>query len=220
MKQQRPRYHHGDLATALLVEAVAQVRERGVDQVSLRGLAYQVGVSASAAYQHFPDKAALLDAVCGWGFDELARRMRGAMATVTADGDDGAVSRFVAMGRAYVSFALTEPHLFRHMFGTQVKQEPPAADGAGFELQDDTAFALLLAGLAELAQRDLLRPGVGEGAALDILTWSLVHGFSALVVEQHLPVEAGEQVLRLYGRLVLRDEVWGLLGPVDVTVPT
>src|ERR687884_904904 len=113
----KPRYHHGALEQALIDEAVRQVRERGAEQVSLRGLAQTIGVSPSAAYQHFPDKAALLYAVCGAGFTELTRRMTEAVDAVTAGGDAGAIDRFLAVGRTYVQFAVAEPHLFRHMFG-------------------------------------------------------------------------------------------------------
>src|SRR5919205_2844981 len=94
----KPRYHHGALEQALVDEAVRQVRERGADQVSLRGLAHTIGVSPSAAYQHFPDKAALLMAVCAEGFEELSRRMTAAVDAVTSEGDAGAVDRFLAVG--------------------------------------------------------------------------------------------------------------------------
>src|SRR3954471_21613353 len=94
-------YHHGALEQALVDEAVRQVRERGTDQVSLRGIAQTIGVSPSAAYQHFPDKAALLHAVCMAGSDELGRRMEGAVAAVPDEGAPGAIARFLGVGRAY-----------------------------------------------------------------------------------------------------------------------
>src|SRR5437763_17148476 len=106
-------YHHGALEHALVDEAVRQVRERGTDQVSLRGIAQIIGVSPSAAYQHFPDKAALLQAVCDAGIDELGQRMQAAVDAVSEEGDAGAVGRLQAVGRAYVEFAQQEPHLFR-----------------------------------------------------------------------------------------------------------
>ncbi|HYY09304.1 MAG TPA: TetR/AcrR family transcriptional regulator [Kineosporiaceae bacterium] len=200
----KPRYHHGDLEQALVDEAVRQIRERGVDQVSLRGLAQAVGVSPSAAYQHFPDKAALMVAVCAAEGAELAARMQAAVDEVPAEGDTGAIGRFLAVGRAYVTFAQSEPHLFRHMFGPSGAQDSPYAEGHDHPDGDD-AYGILLARLAELAERGLLRPGVGDDPALDVLAWSLVHGFSSLMVEGHLPLEAGEPVIALFGRLVLTD---------------
>jgi AcrR family transcriptional regulator len=204
-------YHHGALEQALVDEAVRQIRERGTDQVSLRGLAQIVGVSPSAAYQHFPDKAALLMAVCYQGFEELTRRMSAAVDAVTAEGDAGAVDRFLAVGRTYVAFAVAEPHLFRHMFGAvsaRGSQFIHPQDYAEARWKDGGAdpYDILLARLAELSERGLLRPAVGDGQALDVLAWSLVHGFSSLVVEGMLPLEDGEAVLDLLGRLVLTDD--------------
>jgi AcrR family transcriptional regulator len=198
----KPRYHHGALEQALVDEAVRQIRERGADQVSLRGLAQTIGVSPSAAYQHFPDKAALLGAVCMASGDLLAAHMQAAVDAVPDEGDAGAIGRFLATGRAYLSFALQEPHLFRHLFGPAGAQ-----DGLGepHDHDDYDAYGILLARLGELAERGLLRPGVGGDPALDVLSWSLVHGFSSLTVEGHLPVEAGEPLLVLFGRLVLTD---------------
>jgi AcrR family transcriptional regulator len=203
-------YHHGALEQALVDEAVRQVRERGADQVSLRGLAQTVGVSPSAAYQHFPDKAALLMAVCYAGFEELSRRMTAAVDAVTAEGDAGAVDRFLAVGRSYVQFAVAEPHLFRHMFGAASAQGSPFThpdDYRDVRWKEEGAdpYDLLLARLAELSERGLLRPGL-EGQGLDVLGWSLVHGFSSLVVEGMLPLEAGDPLLDLFGRLVLTDQ--------------
>jgi AcrR family transcriptional regulator len=205
----KPRYHHGALEQALVDEAVRQVRERGAEQVSLRGLAQTIGVSPSAAYQHFPDKAALLYAVCGAGFTELTRRMTDAVDAVPAEGDAGAIGRFLAVGRVYLDFAEDETHLFRHMFSAS------SAQGSQFTHPDDfldvrwkpgvDPHDLLLARIAELADRGLLRlPDQRE--ALDLFAWSLVHGFSSLVVEGMLPREAGAAVLDLFGRLALTDE--------------
>ena len=206
----KPRYHHGALEQALVEEAVRQVRERGAEQVSLRGLAQTIGVSPSAAYQHFPDKAALLAAVCAAIGNELGVLMQGAVDAVEDDGEAGAVGRFLAVGRAYVTFALAQPHLFRHMFG-------PAGAEAGTRVAlderrelpgHDEPYAILLARIAELSEHGLLRPGVADDPVLDVFAWALVHGFSSLAIEGHLPAEVGEPLRVLFGRMVLTDEAF------------
>src|SRR4051812_20899144 len=155
-------YHHGALEQALVDEAVRQVRERGTDQVSLRGIAQIIGVSPSAAYQHFPDKAALLHAVCMAGADELGRRMQAAVDAVGDEGDAGAGARLQAVGRAYVEFAQQEAHLFRHLFGAAGAEHTAAhapmdpAEKAEFS----APYRILLERIAELSERGLLRPGL------------------------------------------------------------
>ncbi len=227
-------YHHGSLEGALLDAAVAQVREHGTAQVSLRGLAKQVGVSPSAAYQHFPDKASLLVAVGLRAFDQLEARMRRELSGVDAGGDLGAVMRFAAVGRAYVAYALEEPNLFRHMFGAAMCGTAPedvfvptpeasletslaaireaVASGTATS-HGDGAHGILLEALADLSRRGLLREGIGDG--LDVVAWSLVHGFSSLVVEGHMPREAEDMLISLAGRLVLRDEAYAVIAAAE-----
>ena len=68
---ERP-YHHGNLRGALLDAAERTVRERGVQALSLRELAREIGVSHGAPRRHFPDRQALLDALAESGFERLA----------------------------------------------------------------------------------------------------------------------------------------------------
>ncbi|MDQ6716487.1 MAG: TetR/AcrR family transcriptional regulator, partial [Actinomycetota bacterium] len=56
------RYHHGDLRRALVLAATSLARAGGPDAVVLREVTRQVGVSANAAYRHFADRDALLEA--------------------------------------------------------------------------------------------------------------------------------------------------------------
>ena len=49
-------YHHGDLRSALLDAAATRIENQGIEGLSLRKLADDVGVSRSALYHHFRDK--------------------------------------------------------------------------------------------------------------------------------------------------------------------
>src|ERR1700744_1569393 len=71
-------YHHGNLRSALLVAAERTVRERGVQELSLRELAREVGVSHGAPRRHFPDRQALLDALGESGFERRGAELRAA----------------------------------------------------------------------------------------------------------------------------------------------
>lgn len=101
------RYHHGDLRSALLTQAEKTLQSAGVDALSLRELAREVGVSHGAPRRHFDDKLALLDALAAEGFRRL-----GVTLTEAAEPDDRdfvATLRDVAV--TYVRFATTNPAL-------------------------------------------------------------------------------------------------------------
>ncbi len=106
-------YHHGDLRRAL-VEAGRRLLEReGSAALSLRAVAREAGVSAAAPYHHFKDRAALLYAVAHEGNVALNDAMRAAF-EASEPGQD----RIVAVGVAYVGFAVANPALYRLMFET------------------------------------------------------------------------------------------------------
>lgn len=106
-------YHHGDLRRAL-VEAGRRLLEReGSAGLSLRAVAREAGVSAAAPYHHFKDRAALLYAVAHEGNVALNDAVRTAF-----DSSEAGQERIVAVGLAYVTFALANPALYELMFET------------------------------------------------------------------------------------------------------
>lgn len=173
-------YHHGDLAAALVAEATAEVRASGAEDVSLRRLAQAVGVSPSAAYHHFPDKATLLAQVGHAGAELLEDRLRAAVAEHPGDDDAAAVRRFAAVGQAYLDFAAAEPHLFLHMFGPMCPKPEGSPDDSG-------AYQVLVDCLDDLERHQLLRPGIRPG--LELLAWTAVHGAAELRLHGNLTDE-------------------------------
>ena len=79
IKNDKRGYHHGDLRSALVQAGLELLKTRSAEEVSLREIARLVGVSATAVYRHFPDKAALLGALCDEGGRELGRLQLEAM---------------------------------------------------------------------------------------------------------------------------------------------
>jgi len=187
-------YHHGALAEAMVDEALAAVREHGADHVSLRAIAQALDVSPSAAYNHFADKDDLLRSVGACGLAALDERMARALAARPADNDDTARARFSALGRAYLSFAIDETHLFQLTFGPicMAKEVPPEESGP---------YSKLTAALDELGQRGLLKPGVRPG--LDLTVWAATHGMATLLVEGAVPPEAVDAFVDSMARLII-----------------
>lgn len=191
-------YHHGALAEAMVEQAMTEVRLRGADQVSLRAIAHSLDVSPSAAYNHFAQKDDLLRAVGSCGLAALDERMARVLASHPAQTAEAARARFVGMGRAYLTFALEETHLFQLTFGPicMSKEEPPEEAGP---------YCKLMAALDDLDGWELLRPGIRQG--LDLMVWAATHGMATLLVESAVPPESIDLFIDSLVRLVLIDGV-------------
>jgi AcrR family transcriptional regulator len=170
MESSCERYHHGDLRRALIKKGLERLKKGPADALSLREIARGVGVSATAVYRHFPDKAALLGALCEEGDHLLAEAFREAMAKAKPGHD-----AFDAMGRAYVRFALKNPALFRLMMSP-----------SGARRGEGEAGGMLVDTLQELggprltkAQRDVQR----------LKAWSVVHGLAMLMLDGLVPAD-------------------------------
>jgi AcrR family transcriptional regulator len=138
-------FHHGNLRAVLLDTAERTLREGTVDDLSLRELARQAGVSHGAPRSHFIDRQALLDALAEQGFVRLADAVGDAGAAHPED----LVARLRAVATAYVGFAVSDAALMELMFSTKGAGAPPgvqAAAGRLFATLDATFDADFRAG--------------------------------------------------------------------------
>jgi AcrR family transcriptional regulator len=163
-------YHHGNLRSALLEQAERTVRERGVQELSLRELARDVGVSHAAPRRHFADRQALLDALAETGFERLGAELRGAF---DAAGDHFE-ARLRATAAAYVRFATRDAALLELMFAGKHREESGALHVAA-----DRAFAILLELIEQGQAQGALQPGEPERVGL--VLFATVQGIAALV---------------------------------------
>jgi AcrR family transcriptional regulator len=166
---ERP-YHHGSLRPALLAQAERTVRERGVQDLSLRELAREVGVSHGAPRRHFPDRQALLDALAEAGFARLGDELRSA---VDGAGEDFQ-ARLRATAAAYVRFATRDAALLELMFAGKHREQ-----SGGLHEAADRAFSVMLE-LIQQGQAD----GVlerGEPDRVGLVLFATIQGIAVLV---------------------------------------
>jgi AcrR family transcriptional regulator len=165
-------YHHGNLRAALIQAGLELIAQKGVRALTLREIGAQVGVSRMAAYRHFADKAKLLAAIREAGFEKFASALE--------NGRDAAghesIARIRGMGAAYVLFARDHPAYFEVMFGSSPE---PGAQPCEAETR---AFQILEAAIIEGQTKGDLREG--NGRLMACAAWSLVHGISALKLDQ------------------------------------
>jgi AcrR family transcriptional regulator len=165
------KYHHGDLRGALVAAGLMLLKDRAVDDLSLREVARTVGVSATAVYRHFPDKQALLFAMCEQGAARLT-----AVQSSARKKAKGGHKGFEAAGRAYVYFALENPALYRLMMSTKASVDHYDANGNSM----GDAMQLLKDCVAEIIPHSA-SPLNHKVMALH--AWSLVHGISMLMLD-------------------------------------
>lgn len=166
-------YHHGALREALLVAAEALLSEQGVEGFTLRECARRAGVSHAAPAHHFGDVRGLLTAVATDGFVRLAALMHKRREAA----DDDPRAKLVALGQAYIDFALRHPALFQLMF-SQGRLDP---DDAPLQAAWQQTIHMLSAALLDVTQARGL--SLEELPVRMLLAWSAVHGFATLANE-------------------------------------
>lgn len=174
-KADRP-YHHGALREALLDAAEAILDDEGINGLTLRAAARKAGASHAAPKNHFGDLTGLLSELAAIGFRRFSADLRAA-----AEREINPDRRGAARGKAYVHFAERYPGLFQLMFRSErLDPSRPALR----EAMDDAARAL-----AEVVDEDREEssgmPPLARAARM-IAAWSLVHGFSMLLLDGRL----------------------------------
>jgi AcrR family transcriptional regulator len=159
---------------AIVSAAGALLESGGPEAVTLRSVGAAAGVSRSAAYRHFDDKADLLRALAARTLSELAVRTR------RDAGRDGPCSRLHRGCAAYLNHAIEQPHHYQLIFGdTPIAQPGPELESAA----DDAMLALRE--LVEHAQADG-ELGAGPPRELATVLWVLLHGLAQLQITGHL----------------------------------
>ncbi|MFD9705457.1 TetR/AcrR family transcriptional regulator [Lentzea sp. NPDC059081] len=167
MIDDRP-YHHGNLRAALLDAAERGLRERGADQLALRDLAREIGVSHAAPRRHFPTRQALLDALAEDGFARLHTALREAL-----DSDD-TPARLRAVMTAYIRFATENAALVELMYTS--KHQP----GATRVVEAANGPFGLMQELVERGQAEGVLSS-GDPERLGLVLFATLHGIAAVV---------------------------------------
>lgn len=138
----------------------------GLEAVTLRQLAAEVGVSPMTPYRYFADKTAILAAVRARAFRRHAEALEAAFAVEEADpaGKAGAVAR------AYVDFALAHPEAYKLMFDIT---QPNEADYPELVAAGDRSRRTMTRGLEAMAAAGLFE---GDPGLVGHMYWAALHG--------------------------------------------
>jgi AcrR family transcriptional regulator len=166
-------YHHGDLHEALLKAAERVLERDGLAGLTLRAVAREAGVSHAAPTHHFGDLTGLLSELAAIGF-----RMFNVAMVAARDSETHPMMKAMASAKAYVGYAQAHPGMYSLMFRNERLDmtRPSLHEAASASFQ----------GLANSA-------GAGGEVALSLdqaamiaRNWSLVHGFTMLLLDGRL----------------------------------
>ncbi len=169
------------------------VETANAEAVSIRAIGQAVGVTAPSIYRHFPDKDALIFAVCDRCFDTMHEYEEREVATAS-----NPLEVMHAMGRAYIQFALDNPGQYRVMM-----MSPDVLSKSSVPLEAEHIFGEAR-GLKSVidavvaAQREHLIRNV-DPFELALLLWSSVHGIVSIrIAKPHMPWPPIEQQLNFF----------------------
>ncbi len=178
MKKDKGTYHHGNLAESLLDAVDELATQFGLEAVSLRACAKRLGVSPSSAFRHYSDKRDLLTAFATRALLQLSDSLSAANAEAHREEQDA----LLAVGLAYIAFAIDKPAFFRAMWNEETIYSADDAYAAAAE----QLSANLKGGFADsIHDTDPDQLSVEE-----LLAWSSVHGLANLFVNG--PVGRGQ----------------------------
>lgn len=170
-------YHHGNLPESLLNAVDELATKFGLEAVTLRACAKIVGVSPSSAFRHFSDKRALLTAFASRALDQLSD----ALQTAKDDAQRQQLDEYLAVGLAYVKFALDKPAFFRAMW----REEAIYNADEAYVRSAERLRGYMEAGFAgTLDDDDPDNLNISE-----VLAWSAVHGLASLLIDGPLGVD-------------------------------
>ena len=174
-------YHHGDLHEALLKAAERVLERDGLAGLTLRAVAREAGVSHAAPTHHFGDLTGLLSELAAIGYRMFNVAMVAARASETLP-----MMRAMATAKAYVAYAQARPGMYSLMFRNErIDMTRPSLHEAA------TASFKGLANAAGAGRNEKLTGEALEALSLDqaaaiARAWSLVHGFTTLLLDGRL----------------------------------
>jgi AcrR family transcriptional regulator len=165
---------------SILAEASKIVAEQGVEALSIRAIARNLGYSPGALYEYFRDKDAIIHGLYFKGADGLGMVLERAVAELPPD--TSALDTMRVLARAYRQHALANPELFRLGMSTVM-----CADDYEVDAEDRASqggYPMLL---------DVVERGLAEGEMIDLpapllaaSAWSMAHGFVSLELTNHI----------------------------------
>lgn len=169
-------YHHGNLRPALVEAATSVLADNGVAGLSLRRVAQEAGVSATALYSHFKDKRELLAVLATGGYESLAASML-REASVLDQTDDETQFSLLALAHGYILFAIRNSAIFHLMFGQELGR---LSDFPELATTASRSYAMMASSVARQLEAN---GSQADAAVAATAAWAMVHGLATLIID-------------------------------------
>lgn len=169
----------------ILETAFAQVDAGGLEALTIRGIASEIGLSPMAIYRHFANREAVMTALTKDGLARFEERLLQVPASMPKD-------RLRAVLDAYLSFALEEPTSYYIIFFAQRPSDAPFLD----EHKANTAvsFDILRQAVADAISAGTLAKR--NSVEVTLTLWAQAHGLVSLYVSGRFG--GGETIFRRF----------------------
>ncbi len=183
-------YHHGKVKESLVSEAVKLIEADAVEEISLRRLAREVGVTPSAVYNHFTDKNALMIAIKIRLYEDFNRFF-----DRRCQESDQPERDLTDMCIAYYQFAQKHPSRFRFLFQSALPMDWSSPELVRVACRSIARARRLVHGIFKKYELESDEQTVVNTS---LLVWSQLHGIVTLkesgsiraaVIYQDWPVE-------------------------------
>jgi AcrR family transcriptional regulator len=176
-----------DTHETILDAAVAVYGRRGSRGFSMRSVAAGAGITPTAIYRHFPDKAALARALV-----ERVRRLLGGYLLDGISGRDS-LERLWACGDSYVRFVVDHPQLYRLLFTDPLDADLPDVQEMQ-SVEQALPFHFVIDRIREAMADGFLAGGDPGKVALSV--WAHIHGLCTLSLAGRVPADRLQALAR------------------------
>lgn len=169
--------------------AAQQLADGGIEALSLKAIAAELGLTGPAIYRYFANRNELLTELIIGAYGDLAAAL--GLAARAAAGEPPE-SEVLAVASAFRDWGLAQPHLFRLLYAAPV----PGYDANAGPLASaaERSLDIFLRALARTAAGRPVQPPLGPSLAAQlsgdpdltyrgIIGWSRLYGFVSLEIE-------------------------------------
>jgi AcrR family transcriptional regulator len=165
----RPREHNDETREQLLRVASGIIRRRGIEALTVRGLAAEAGVTTRAIYSLFSGLPEIISVLCARSTEAMVRHHEAVPVT------DDPISEFLPLALAYRSAAREQADLYEMLYtptaapGQSAVEYPQQVQRTIGRVQDTIRRASLAGQLRPLDDHELFQG-----------LWGIVHGLTSL----------------------------------------